>query len=229
MQENTLLNRRELQYLLLGVILLVIANIIDVLTGRPFWGITRFIFLGFDNNISAWYSSILLAFSGLLAYECWIYAKKKKIKNSASFLFFSLLLFLMSADEVAMIHEILGGYAAKILGISSKSIAKHTSWVWIGGPIVAVIFFGFAFFLKKAFSLVPKSMFYLIVGFSSIVLGGIILESTINFLNHEELQWVWEIEIILEEFFEMIGTIFIAYSLIIWRDGIKRRSVNSGL
>jgi len=52
-----------------------------------------------------------------------------------------------------------------------------------------------------------------------IILGGVILESTINFLNHEELQWLWNIEIIVEESLEMIGTLFIAYALIVWRDG----------
>jgi hypothetical protein len=51
-------------------------------------------------------------------------------------------------------------------------------------------------------------------------LGGVFAESTINFLNQEELKWVWDIEVVLEESLEMMGTIFISYSLIRWRDGL---------
>jgi len=220
MQENTLLAKRELQYLAIGVIFLVAANIIDLVIGTPFWGITRFIYLGSDENISAWYSSILLAVAGLIAYECWLYASKNNIQGSLSLLFFTGLLFFMSADEVARIHEIIGGYTADFFGISSKPFAQRASWVWIGGPFVIAVFIGFMLLLKKVFSLVPGSMFYLVIGFSLIISGGVILESTINFLNHEELQWLWNIEIIAEESLEMAGTLFIAYALIAWRDGV---------
>jgi hypothetical protein len=220
MQENTLLNKRELQYLFAAIMFLVVANIVDLFFGQPFWGVTRFIFLGFDDNISAWYSSILLAISGLIAYECWVYASKNNIQGGLTLLFFAGLLFFMSADEVARVHEIIGGYVAQYFDISSNDYAKHASWVWVGGPFVIAIFISFLFLLKKAFSLVSGSMFYLSLGFFLIILGGVILESTINFLNHEELQWIWDIEIILEESLEMIGTLFIAYALIVWRDGI---------
>ncbi|HAJ92664.1 MAG TPA: hypothetical protein DCO71_08655 [Gammaproteobacteria bacterium] len=219
MQENTLLAKRELQYLFVGVIFLVVANIIDLVSGTPFWGITRFIYLGSDENVSAWYSSILLAVAGLIAYECWLYANKKNIQGSLSFLLFAGLLVFMSADEVARIHEIIGRYTADFFGISSRDFATRASWVWIGGPFVIAVFIGFMLLLRKMFSLVPGSMFYLLTGFSLIILGGVILESTINFLNHEELQWLWNIEIIVEESLEMIGTLFIAYALIVWRDG----------
>ena len=220
MQASTLLTKRELQYLAAGVIFLVAANIIDLVIGTPFWGITRFIYLGSDENISAWYSSILLAVAGLIAYECWRYARKKNIQGGLSLLLFAGLLFFMSADEVARIHEIIGRYAADFFGISSKDFAKRAPWVWIGGPFVIAVFIGFTLLLKNVFSLVSGSMFYLATGFSLIILGGVILEGSINFLNHEELQWLWNIEVILEESLEMTGTLFIAYALIVWRDGL---------
>jgi len=221
MQGNTLLiNKKELQYLFSGIIFLVVANIADLIFGKPFWGITRFIHLGSDNNFSAWYSSMILAVAGLIAYECWVYAKKKEIQGSLSLLLFASLLLFMSSDEVARFHEILGKYVAQYYGISSKDFAKHASWVWIGGPFIVVVFISFLFLLKKVLALVSSSIFYLAIGLSLIILGGVILESTINFLNHEELQWVWDIEIILEESLEMIGTIVIAYGLIVWRDGV---------
>lgn len=220
MQKNTLLNKRELQYLIAGIFFLVAANIADLILGKPFWGITRFIYLGSDDNVSAWYSSILLAVAGLVAYECSMHAKRKNIKGGLSFLLFAGLLFFMSADEVARFHEIIGGYAAKYFDISSQDFAKHSGWVWVGGPLIIAVFTGFIFLLKEVFSLVSGSMLFLVIGFSLIILGGVIVESTINFLNHEELQWVWDIEVVVEESLEMTGTIFILYALILWRDGI---------
>lgn len=221
MQEHTIFNKREIQYLFAGVMFLAVANIGDLVFGRPFWGITRFIHLGYDDNLSAWFSSILLAVAGLLAYECWLFANNKSVKGGLLFLFLASLLLFMSADEVARFHEILGGYAAGFFGISGMRIfGSGASWVWVGGPFVVVIFIGFTFLLKRVFSLVSGSMFYLAIGFSLIILGGVILESTINFLNHKELQLIWDIEIILEELLEMTGTIFIGYSLMVWRDGI---------
>ncbi len=225
MKEEHLINERTLWYLVGGIVFLAVANVIDLLAGQPFWGITRFIYLGFDNNVPAWYSSLLLAIAGLLCYECSVHAKKLNlpaVSGSLPFLLFAALLVFMSCDEVASFHEHIGGYVAKYLGIASKDFAKHASWVWIGGPFIMVIFFGFLFFLKRALSLVSRSMQYLTLGISLIILGGIVLEATINFLNHEELQWVWETELVLEESLEMIGTVVIAYSLLLWRDGVSK-------
>ena len=220
MGESTSLSKRELRFLSFGILFLAAANIVDLIFGKPFWIITRFIYLGYDDNVSTWYSSMLLAVASLIAYECWIYANNRKIQGGKSLLWLACLLIFMSADEVARFHEIFGGYAAKFFGLSSKGFAKHSAWVWIGGPVVITIFIGFMLLLKGVLSLVPRSMFYLAVGFSLIVLGGIFLESTTNFLNQQNLKWIWSIEVILEEVLEMIGTMFLAYALITWKTGI---------
>jgi hypothetical protein len=159
-----------------------------------------------------------LFIASLLAYNCFLLARKHKIKGYFELLLFALLLFVMSADEIARFHETVGGYLANITNLSDKSYSQHSSWVWIGGPLVIAIFALFLFRLKDMLLMVPKSTFYLAAGFSSIILGGIFLESTINFLNHDELQWIWDIEIVVEETLEMAGTLLIAYSLLIWRD-----------
>lgn len=209
---------REFQYLCAGTMFLMAANVVDLVLGRPFWIVTRFIYLGCDDNLSAWYSSILLAVAGLLAYECSLCAKRKHIQGGVSFLVFAGLLFFMSGDEVARFHEILGGYAAKYCHISSYDFAKHADWVWVGGPFIVMVFIGYLFLLKKAFSSVSASMYFLGIGFSLIILGGVVLESTTNFLNHGEYQWIWNIEVVAEESLEMMGSLFISYALIRWRD-----------
>ncbi|PHR94609.1 MAG: hypothetical protein COA78_31955 [Blastopirellula sp.] len=216
---NSPLNKRELVFLSSVIMFLAVANIVNLIFEKPFWPITQIIYLGYDNNLPAWYSSMLFVVAGLISYECWVFANKNKIQGRVALLFFTLLLFLMSADEIVQIHEHVGRYVPSIIDLSSKDFAKHTGWVYVGGPLVIAIFIGFMFLLKRILTLVPGAMLYLAIGFSLIVLGGIVLESSINFLNHEELQWLWDIEVVAEETMEMLGTIFIAYALIIWRDG----------
>ncbi len=212
---------KELRYLFGGVITLAVLNFLDYLLGKPFWGITRMIHLGYDDNFSAWYSSMLFVIAGLASYNCFIIARKEQIKDGIWLLFFSILLFILSADEISRFHEILGGYLSTWMGVSDKEYAQHSSWVWVGGPIVIAVFSAFAWRLKNLVLIVPKSMFFLVIGFVTIILGGVVLESTINFLNHEDLQWIWDIEVIFEETLEMVGTLFIAYALVLWTEGAE--------
>ena len=220
--KSALFSKRSLRYLAGGVAVLVIVNIVNQILGKPFWTVTRFIHLGSDDNIAAWYSSMLLAYAGFLSYECSVHAKTRKFPGGLPFLVFCGLLFLMSCDEVAQIHETIGARAADYLNISSSSLAQHSSWVWVGGPILVGVFVGVVLWLKKFLTLVPRCTWLLAAGFTAIILGGIFLESTINFLNHDEYQLLWDIEIILEETLEMVGTVLIASSLMVWRDGIDR-------
>lgn len=222
MQMNFLFNKRKLHWLLLGVLVLAVANITNQLIGKPYWGITRFIYLGYDNNLAAWYSSMLFVAAAFLAHECSVVARRKNIRGEAFFLF-ALLLFFMSADEVAQIHEITGGYLAKFSGLAEQEFAKHSAWVWLGGPVIIALFVTAVVMLKREMALVPGSLKLLCIGLAMIVFGGVVLEASINFLNHESLQWVWDIEIVVEETLEMLGSVFIAYAMLIWRDGVLAR------
>jgi len=215
-----MIKQTELKYLLGGVLLLAALNFLDFFLGKPFWGITRMIHLGYDDNFSAWYSSMLFVIAGLISYSCFMVARKEQIKDGIWLLLFSVLLFILSADEISRFHEILGGHLSDWMGVSDKKYAQHSNWVWVGGPIVIAIFAAFAWRLKNLVLIVPKSMFFLVIGFTTIILGGVVLESTTNFLNHKELQWVWDIEVIFEEILEMCGTLFIAYALVLWKEGV---------
>ncbi len=78
--------------------------------------------------------------------------------------------------------------------------------------------------LKKAFKIIGnKGILIIGLGFSSIILGGVILEATINFLNHQNLQWIWDIEVIIEESLEMLGSLLIAYAGIMLLDSLKEQ------
>ncbi|KXI27142.1 hypothetical protein [Paraglaciecola hydrolytica] len=222
-----MIDRTEINYCLFGVFSLAIVNIIDLLLDKPFWIITKMMNLGSDTNFPAWFSSMLLALAGLLAYQCFHVAKKYKTQGHYSLLLFSLLLFALSADEIARIHETLGEFLSKQSGLASQDQPSNAGWVFVGGPIAVIVFTLVTFRLRQFLLLVPQSLTYLVLGFASIILGGIVLESTTNYLNHDNLQWLWDIEIIVEETLEMIGSIFIMLALVIWRNTITERNNGS--
>lgn len=47
-------------------------------------------------------------------------------------------------------------------------------------------------------------------------MGGVVFESSINWLNHDELQWVWNAEIFVEESLEFAGSLLILYGFTRW-------------
>jgi len=215
-----IIDKLLLKFLLGGILFFTFGNIFNQLLGSPFWPITRSIHLGFDDNIPAWYSSMLFLVAALVGFECSQVGKRFKLSGTWTFFIFSGLLALLSCDEIARLHETIGAFLGKSLGFLSPGVAKHTPWLLIGAPIVLGVFVGFFLLLKKSLAMVPGSLMVMGTGFALIIVGGVVLESTINWLNHDELQWLWEAEIIVEESLEMIGTILIAYSLMIWRDGL---------
>lgn len=215
---TALLSRATLTKLAIGVLILLVLNSMDMLLGYPYYGITRFIHLDSDQNFSAWYSSVLLFVAGLISLECHLFRAPSEAANKLTLLLFSLLLIALSADEIAQFHEILGGYASKYIGIADKDFAHRSAWVWIGGPLVAATFAFFAWRMAGMLKETPMAMGQLILGFACIVLGGVVLESTINFLDHNELQNLWRIEVIAEEILEMTGSVLIAFAMMHLRD-----------
>lgn len=206
----------SVRFLLVLAGLLALANVIDLVAGNPVWPITRHIDLGSDTNAAAWFSSILLAVGGLVASQCADIGRR--FGQTPWFYLLALLLFGMSCDEIARLHETVFGDLAKLAGIAGFSFAQYTAWVWIGGPLVAVIFLAISWVMRAQMILVPGAMTLFAAGFAIMFLGGVILESTINFLDFGELKTLWKIEVIVEEALEMLGALVIVRALITWRD-----------
>jgi hypothetical protein len=207
---------KTLRYLSLGVVLLVLINIVNDAIGRPFWNVTRHVYLGQDDNASAWFSSILLIVAAAFAYKCFRVAQASRIERYWAFGLVAGLLAVMSCDEVARFHESLDAVGARLEAVSTLGVGNHAGWVWVGGPVIVVAFAVFFAVLRRPLSLAPGSVRLFAIGIGLIVFGGILLESTINWLNHDELQWLWNLEVIAEETMEMAGTMFIAYSFQRW-------------
>ncbi len=127
----------------------------------------------------------------------------------------AILLAAMSCDEVAQIHERIGDWS-HMLHLFPADWTRHARWVWIGGPII-LVFYAFAInALRKPLSLAPGSFLLIAGGFGAIFLGGVVIESTINWLDHGERQRLWDAETIIEEGLELSGALLILYGLATW-------------
>lgn len=175
-------NAASMRMLYALVLLLALANVINVLTGKHLWPITRHIDLGSDTNMAAWFSSILLALGGLAATQCGI-KSKRELGQVWGFGLLTLLVFAMSCDEIARLHETVYGDFAKALGVTGLSFAKHAAWVWVGGPLIAFTFLFTVLAVRKQLARVPGTTGQLGLGLGMMFLGGVVLESSINFLD----------------------------------------------
>jgi hypothetical protein len=210
-------NQVSLRFLLALIACVAVLNLINVMVDKPIWPLTRHIDMGSDTNMVAWFSSVLLALGGYTALQCVEKAKILSLKPWGFYLL-SLFIFAMSCDEIARLHETIYGDLAKLSGIAGLSFAKHAAWVWVGGPVIALTFVAIVLVVHKQLILVPGTLIRLAMGLGLMFLGGVVLETSINFLNQQELKLVWEIEIIVEESLEMIGSLVIVSALLRWRD-----------
>lgn len=204
-------------WLLAGSVLaLALVNLINLAFGKPYWGITRHIEMGSDTNAAAWFSSMLLACGGLAILQC--YQRAASLERPWIFLIGAVLVFGMSCDEIAQLHETIFGDIARVLGITELDFGKHAGWVWVGGPVIAAIFGFVGWVLHQQLRRVPGTTQLFLAGLGTMFVGGVIIESSINFLNHDNLQWVWDLEIVVEESLEMVGSIIVAAAFVTWRD-----------
>lgn len=216
-----LIDRRVLRYLIAVAAVLTVLDVVNYAAGTPFESISLFVQLGRDNSVPAWYSSILLALGAFLSLECREAGASAGLGRDRTFLLIAGLLLLMSCDEVARFHEIIGKIVADRVGLSARDFADRAAWVWLGGPVVIGLFIACATAARRVLSRVERSFRFFALGFALIVLGGVLLEATVNWLNHAELQRLWDAETVVEEVLELAGTISICHALIIWRDGVR--------
>jgi len=209
------LNRRSLLWLFAGACLLTAVNI-PLLFVQDRSGIIYVYFsMDFDRNIPAWYSSMLLALAGLVAFECSIVARRFGQWSQSVFLLLSLLLVFMSCDEIARFHETLPEILSDYLGLDSINLFEAHPWVLLGGPFVIILLVTMFLLLNNNLKRYPVSRPLMLWGFVVLVTGGIVLESIMEFLPRGIL---WQIEMLIEETLEMVGTLLISASLVLWRD-----------
>ncbi|MBI4000086.1 MAG: hypothetical protein HY351_05665 [Candidatus Omnitrophica bacterium] len=197
--------------------ILVIAHLINVAMGFPIWQLERLFGLELESNIPTWFSSVLWLIASVAAYQCFQISEVKRNKTAWSIIALGFLA--LSIDEVAEIHESLFSIAAKhilpsVMEHNLGEMFKATSWPVLAAPFLIVIVVWLFLTLKRLLIGSPRAAWLLALGFSVSIFAGFGLETITNFLNHTSLQWVWEIEAVFEEWFEMIGPILIIAGLI---------------
>jgi hypothetical protein len=206
---------KEIHIIASAIVFFVVFNITEDLLDFPKPDFIHILHLTHENAIPTWLSNVILLLGALAAYQGFKIGRQKNIAGARAFLVAAILLAAMSCDEVAQIHERIGDWIP-VLHLFPADWKRNARWVWVGGPIILVLFAFAINALRKPLSLAPGSNLLLAGGFGAIFLGGVVIESTINWLNHEELQWIWDAETIVEEGLELVGGLLILYGLTAW-------------
>lgn len=225
--------RRIVLYLTLGVAFLYLATLTSRFLGMV--GLQDGSILGeliepFDmsNNdasLAAWYSSLLFMLcSILLAVIAALSWQNPAERYTLHWVGLSGIFLLMSADEIARLHEAVGGTAERVLveytGFAPEGIL-YFFWVVPAAVIVLVVGLAYIRFLVH----LPMETLALFVAAGTIFVGGAIglemVQASLTSNSAELAQNVepehgaswWVVRLSLEELFEFVGTLVFCYAL----------------
>ena len=205
---------RFIRFLFQATGVLIVVHLINLVIGGPSWQLERLFALGEENNIPTWFSSLIWGLSAFAAYRCSTLVDVQSSKTS--WICLSILFLSFSIDEIAMIHESFFGVMSRFTPQSFQVVLsdfRASNWPIIAAPFLVLALIWLNQIFKRL--AISRSAWKLIgFGLFLVIFGGFGLEITINFLNHNELQWLWEIESVFEESFEIIGSIFILSGLL---------------
>lgn len=143
-----------------------------------------------------------MAIAALYAYKCSVAVNKGRW----AWRLFALGLLGMSCDEVAMIHENVG------LALD-RHFSIKANWSMLFGPGLLIIILIFAIKLRGYLKGSAKAIWLLSLGAVVYVFGAFFLESTNNFLDFDRLKQLFQVEVFMEESFEILGVITIISGL----------------
>lgn len=190
---------------------IVLLNTINIFLGSPSWQFTRLFGLDTESNFPTWFSSIMLALAAFFAYQVSVISGPER--GCRIWQVAALVLLFLSCDEVAMIHEYVGEFFAKHFFDFSQT--SHSAWLLVLGVPTLVG----AMFLVSRISLYIRSVkarLFLGAGLLFYITGVFLLESMLGlriFPDLAKTTWLWIMEVIFEEGFEMAGVIMIIKGL----------------
>ncbi len=187
----------------MGIALLCLANLTNLLLEQPFWPVTRFINMGLESNLPTWYTSMMWAVAAVLALRCRMDSALPRAR--VTWLMLALVFALFSMDEVAQVHENLGRFVVVNYMGAYGGLYKTARWVLLFAPLVIVGGAALALYIRPVLAEVRESLWLMTAGLTVFLLAALGIESTTNLLNHDTLQWAWDLEIVLEESLEMVG------------------------
>jgi len=199
---------------------LIIFHLLNLALGKPSWQLYRIFDVGAEANIPTWFSSLLLFFASLTAFQC---SKKVSLKlDRALWFLIAGCLLIFSIDEIAMIHEHVFTVIREQLlppKVQEAIVAhfKETKWPVVAAPFVIVLGIFLVSSLKRLLKNSPQAAKLLLVGFGLVIGSAWGLELTENLMNEGALLWFWELERVAEESLEILGVIFIIKGLLAQR------------
>lgn len=200
---------RVVRVFLAADVMLGLAYLANRLAGSPFARVNRLLDLDGEANLPTWYSSMQwAAAAALLAFVCW---RQRERRSSAwpVALAVAATFVLLSADEVAQVHEKLS------IGVSQRMGAGQGRFkgMWLpafGLPVMA--FVGVCVKqMKGAIAQAPGSSRLLILGLAVFAAGAFGLEPVLNLLNVHAGTFL----VLLEETMEMVGVTFILWAALV--------------
>lgn len=190
----------------------------DYLAGRPSRMLTGFFDLDREANIPAWYSSIqwfcVALLLGIFANRHVSLSRPKSWPIAA----LSLVFLVISVDEVAVIHEQIGGLSDRLLpGASRGNIVFSRTGIWmflLGVPLV-VLLLKLILLVRPYFRRAPRALVKMFLGVAIALVGAIGIEILSNFVTQGSANSV--LQVLAEEMWEMLGgtiTLWGSYELL---------------
>ena len=162
-----------------------------------------------EQNIPAWYSSVILLFCGVIIYIISLDKKNSQDRFYRHWLWLSVIFFYLSLDESISIHE---EFKLRFL-FDKDHILYNDSWVFVLGILVAIFVFAYRRFLQH----LPKTtrkMF--IISGCIYVFGSMGMEIVGSFTQefYGKASIVHAMATTIEEFLEMIGIVVFIHTLL---------------
>ena len=202
----------KLLLILLGFeVFLVIAYILDGFS--PVETPLRKLFnLDAEATLTSWFSALQLGLVGIVFLITWLGARKTQIESRLYLLLIGLGFLFLSMDEAAEFHEKL------------TRVLRHVEWLpQMSGGIWIPIYFAIALVLgitvRRSLILMwktyPREVLIMAGGFTIILIGGVGLEILTHMFWKGQDPFMYKLEVIFEEFFEMAGASILLYGTLL--------------
>src|SRR3989338_2377275 len=214
-------SRRTLLATLLALIgLLVCGHLAFLVAGQRSWQLERLFDLGREGTVPAWFSSLLLAASSLVAASC--AGSTHDSRAARGWRALTLGLLFVSGDEITQLHE----HASQILTrrifhLTPVPNSLWSSWALVLGPLIGVAVGWLGWQLRGELRRFPATRRRLLLGAGLFFFGAAGLDLFDPLLRYAEaLRWLHQVEIITEETLEMLGAVTVLFGLLIHRQAL---------
>ncbi len=181
--------------------LFVLSRVVHAQIGN----VAQFVDMDREMNLPTWWSSLQLSLVAILLLTVAVLCRRLwPVIAAAGFA-------LLSLDEFAMIHELIGVWVDQNVVARSDTIFS-TSGIWflICAPLFVVAFGLVAWMAWKDLRRDMKVIKLLAAGIGLFLLGAVVVESFSNLTPW--MSWQYRVQVLVEESFEMVGVTLMAWA-----------------